>query len=248
MAAVVAQRSALHEHRTGAATRRRDRAAAGVWRSAPPTTTAGKPVSSICRAIASSNVRHGRGAMYRTACRGTVLDRGRRAALAAGSVPHGRGRGSRRAAAARTARRHRAIRELKAPPARSTSSTCSCAHDLVRGNPLVRRGFQARFTHIFVDEFQDTDPLQAEICCCSRPTTPPRPTGAGPAGPRPAVSRRRSETVDLPLPPGRCRHLSRGVAAARRTGSATAAAEHQLRSVPEIQACVNRVRAGHDRR
>ena len=37
------------------------------------------------------------------------------------------------------------------------------ARDLVRGNPLVRRGFQARFTHIFVDEFQDTDPLQAEI-------------------------------------------------------------------------------------
>ena len=27
----------------------------------------------------------------------------------------------------------------------------------------MRRGFQSRFTHIFVDEFQDTDPLQAEI-------------------------------------------------------------------------------------
>jgi ATP-dependent helicase/nuclease subunit A len=37
------------------------------------------------------------------------------------------------------------------------------ARDLVRGNPLVRRSFQERFTHIFVDEFQDTDPLQAEI-------------------------------------------------------------------------------------
>jgi ATP-dependent exoDNAse (exonuclease V) beta subunit len=37
------------------------------------------------------------------------------------------------------------------------------ARDLVRGNPMVRRGFQQRFTHIFVDEFQDTDPLQAEI-------------------------------------------------------------------------------------
>ena len=33
------------------------------------------------------------------------------------------------------------------------------ARDLVRGNPMVRRGFQQRFTHIFVDEFQDTDPL-----------------------------------------------------------------------------------------
>jgi ATP-dependent helicase/nuclease subunit A len=37
------------------------------------------------------------------------------------------------------------------------------ARDLVKGNAGVRRGFQQRFTHIFVDEFQDTDPLQAEI-------------------------------------------------------------------------------------
>ena len=37
------------------------------------------------------------------------------------------------------------------------------ARDLVRGNAEVRRYLQGRFTHIFVDEFQDTDPLQAEI-------------------------------------------------------------------------------------
>jgi ATP-dependent exoDNAse (exonuclease V) beta subunit len=37
------------------------------------------------------------------------------------------------------------------------------ARDLLRGNPAVRRDLQARFTHVFVDEFQDTDPLQAEI-------------------------------------------------------------------------------------
>jgi ATP-dependent exoDNAse (exonuclease V) beta subunit len=35
--------------------------------------------------------------------------------------------------------------------------------DLLRGNPDVRRDLQARFTHVFVDEFQDTDPLQVEI-------------------------------------------------------------------------------------
>lgn len=35
--------------------------------------------------------------------------------------------------------------------------------DLIRGNRSVREYFQERFTHIFVDEFQDTDPLQAEI-------------------------------------------------------------------------------------
>lgn len=37
------------------------------------------------------------------------------------------------------------------------------ARDLVRGNRDVRRHLQTRFTHLFVDEIQDTDPLQAEI-------------------------------------------------------------------------------------
>jgi ATP-dependent helicase/nuclease subunit A len=35
--------------------------------------------------------------------------------------------------------------------------------DLVRDHPVVRAELQQRFTHIFIDEFQDTDPLQAEI-------------------------------------------------------------------------------------
>jgi len=35
--------------------------------------------------------------------------------------------------------------------------------DLVKTNSEVRRYFQSKFTHILVDEFQDTDPLQAEI-------------------------------------------------------------------------------------
>jgi ATP-dependent helicase/nuclease subunit A len=37
------------------------------------------------------------------------------------------------------------------------------ARDLVRGNAAVRAELQRRIRHIFVDEFQDTDPLQAEI-------------------------------------------------------------------------------------
>jgi ATP-dependent exoDNAse (exonuclease V) beta subunit len=37
------------------------------------------------------------------------------------------------------------------------------ARNLVRSNRAVREGFQKRFKRIFVDEFQDTDPLQAEI-------------------------------------------------------------------------------------
>ncbi len=35
--------------------------------------------------------------------------------------------------------------------------------DLLQRDESVRRFFQERFSHIFVDEFQDTDPLQAEI-------------------------------------------------------------------------------------
>ncbi len=37
------------------------------------------------------------------------------------------------------------------------------ARDLLRDRQEVRAEFQRRFTHVFVDEFQDTDPLQAEI-------------------------------------------------------------------------------------
>jgi ATP-dependent helicase/nuclease subunit A len=37
------------------------------------------------------------------------------------------------------------------------------ARNLLRENNVVRADLQKRFTHIFVDEFQDTDPIQAEI-------------------------------------------------------------------------------------
>ena len=37
------------------------------------------------------------------------------------------------------------------------------ARDLIRGDAEVRAALQERFTHLLVDEFQDTDPLQAEI-------------------------------------------------------------------------------------
>jgi ATP-dependent helicase/nuclease subunit A len=39
----------------------------------------------------------------------------------------------------------------------------TCVRDLVAGRGDVRQYLQERFTHLFVDEFQDTDPLQAEI-------------------------------------------------------------------------------------
>ena len=37
------------------------------------------------------------------------------------------------------------------------------ARDLIRDNAAVREELQKRFTHYFVDEFQDTDPIQAEL-------------------------------------------------------------------------------------
>jgi ATP-dependent helicase/nuclease subunit A len=37
------------------------------------------------------------------------------------------------------------------------------ARNLVRDNAAVRAELQQRFSHVFIDEFQDTDPLQAEI-------------------------------------------------------------------------------------
>ena len=37
------------------------------------------------------------------------------------------------------------------------------ASSLLRDNPEVRKYFKKRFTHLLVDEFQDTDPIQAEV-------------------------------------------------------------------------------------
>jgi ATP-dependent exoDNAse (exonuclease V) beta subunit len=37
------------------------------------------------------------------------------------------------------------------------------ARDLIEGDAGVRQHLQRKFTHIFVDEFQDTDPIQADI-------------------------------------------------------------------------------------
>jgi len=60
------------------------------------------------------------------------------------------------------------------------------AADLLRDKPHVRRYFRERFTHLLVDEFQDTDPIQAEMMLLLTATDPeetnwrkcqPRPGG-----------------------------------------------------------------------
>lgn len=50
------------------------------------------------------------------------------------------------------------------------------ARNLLRGHDAVRRALATRFSHVLVDEFQDTDPLQAEIfwrLCGDPPTGDP---------------------------------------------------------------------------
>jgi ATP-dependent exoDNAse (exonuclease V) beta subunit len=115
------------------------------------------------------------------------------------------------------------------------------ARDLVRGNPLVRRGFQERFTHIFVDEFQDTDPLQAEILLLlsADDTTEtdwrrvrPVPGRLFLVGdPKQSIYRFRRADVGI------YREVSRQL---ERHGARLLRLNTSFRSVPEIQACVNR--------
>ena len=47
------------------------------------------------------------------------------------------------------------------------------ARDLIRDNAPVRRALADRYTHLLIDEFQDTDPLQVELAV-PRPTSPRR--------------------------------------------------------------------------
>ena len=85
------------------------------------------------------------------------------------------------------------------------------AHELLRDNLEVRDHFRRRFSHLLIDEAQDTDPIQAEIAMFlaeyvpeGQPGNfPPHGLGADNPGKGQAVRRRRSQAVDLSLPPRR---------------------------------------------
>src|SRR5438093_449499 len=112
------------------------------------------------------------------------------------------------------------------------------ARDLVKGNAGVRLGFQQRFTHIFVDEFQDTDPLQAEILLLLAAANPaesdwrnvrPLPGRLFIVG-DPKQSIYRFRRADVGIYRDVCQRLAAcGAKAVQLTTS--------FRSVPEIQAC-----------
>ena len=114
------------------------------------------------------------------------------------------------------------------------------ARDLVRGNPMVRRGFQERFTHIFVDEFQDTDPLQAEILLLLASEDPaetdwrrvrPVPGRLFLVGdPKQSIYRFRRADVGI------YREVSKQLEV---HGARLLQLNTSFRSVPEIQRCVN---------
>jgi ATP-dependent exoDNAse (exonuclease V) beta subunit len=114
------------------------------------------------------------------------------------------------------------------------------ARDLVRDNAQVRRGFQERFKRIFVDEFQDTDPLQAEILLLLaadddgetdwRRATPRPGTLFLVGDPKQSIYRFRR--ADVGIYREVCDRLT--ALGAKRVYLSTS-----FRSVPEIQACVN---------
>jgi len=114
------------------------------------------------------------------------------------------------------------------------------ARDLVKGNEIVRRGFHRRFTHLFVDEFQDTDPLQAEILLLLAADDPSETDWrrAAPVPGRlfivgdPKQSIYRFRRADVGIYREVCERLvKRGATAVKLTTS--------FRSVPQIQAAIN---------
>jgi ATP-dependent exoDNAse (exonuclease V) beta subunit len=112
--------------------------------------------------------------------------------------------------------------------------------NLLRDDESVRRKLQADFKRIFVDEFQDTDPLQAEILLLLSADDPgesnwqhvtPQPGKLFIVGdPKQAIYRFRRADVGV-------YHLVREQLVAR--GAAAVALNTSFRSVPEIQKFVN---------
>ncbi|MGZ6142780.1 MAG: UvrD-helicase domain-containing protein [Myxococcales bacterium] len=114
------------------------------------------------------------------------------------------------------------------------------ARDLVRDDASVREELQQRFTHLLVDEFQDTDPLQAEILLliaaddpaqCEWRRTRPRPGKLFVVG-DPKQSIYRFRRADIALYEDVKKLLLEG-------GAALVHLTTSFRSVPAVQQAVN---------
>ena len=85
------------------------------------------------------------------------------------------------------------------------------ASDLLAESEPARRYFRERFQAVLIDEFQDTDPVQAELALLLDQSRRARGGVArAHTGRRPTDRGRRPEAVDLPLPTCRHRRLRRG--------------------------------------
>ena len=74
----------------------------------------------------------------------------------------------------------------------------------------VRRRLRARYTHLLLDEFQDTDPIQCDLAALlasGDPDARDRQLERDRRRSRPSVRRRRPQAVDLPLPARRHRRV-----------------------------------------
>jgi ATP-dependent helicase/nuclease subunit A len=114
------------------------------------------------------------------------------------------------------------------------------ARDLVRDDRRVRQELQQRYTHLFVDEFQDTDPLQAEILMLLasddvnqtdwRKVRPVRGKLFIVGDPKQSIYRFRRADVTL---------YETVKAQVKATGGAQVDLNVSFRSVPQIQSAVN---------
>ena len=143
-------------------------------------------------------------------------------------------------------------RELRAPVARYEQLKSAAgaldfldlllrARDLIRDDAGARQDFQRRYTRIFVDEFQDTDPLQAELLLLLAADDPderdwertrPRQGALFVVGdPKQSIYRFRRADLDV-YARVRTQLAAGGVPVLYLTSS--------FRGVPSIQHCVNR--------
>ena len=107
------------------------------------------------------------------------------------------------------------------------------ARDLACNNPEVAREFRKRFRVILVDEFQDTDPLQADLllCLAGSDEGPLRPGALFIVGdPKQSIYRFRRADV------GAYRRIAEGLGA---NGALPVTLQTSFRSVPAIQHFVN---------
>jgi ATP-dependent exoDNAse (exonuclease V) beta subunit len=114
------------------------------------------------------------------------------------------------------------------------------ARDLVRDNADVRRFLHERFSHFFIDEFQDTDPLQAELFLLLASDDPgesdwrrarPAPGRLFVVGdPKQSIYRFRRADVDL---------YTRIVYQLEELGAGVVQLGKSFRAVPDLQTAIN---------